>query len=106
MSTWKCGSSEPPPSCAASPSPMRIRCGYEIRYDCPSPSPMVLMLNIRPEREPDLVTPQVMSNDRGVPMHAYVDGFGNICTRVLAPEGRITFSADFVLQDSGEPDPV
>ncbi len=85
---------------------MRIRCGYEITYDCPVPTPMMLMLSIRPEREADLLSQQVMRNDRGVPLHHYVDGFGNVCSRVLAPEGKITFSADFLIQDSGQPDPI
>jgi transglutaminase-like putative cysteine protease len=85
---------------------MRIRCGYEIAYDCPTPTPMMLMLNVRPEREPDLASPQVMVNDRGAPMRTYIDGFGNVCTRVLAPEGHIVFSADFLIDDSGEPDPI
>jgi transglutaminase-like putative cysteine protease len=83
---------------------MRIRCGYEITYDCPVPTPMMLMLSIRPEREADLVTPQVLSASPATPLHSYVDGFGNRVTRVLAPTGRTTFNADFVINDSGEPD--
>jgi transglutaminase-like putative cysteine protease len=34
----------------------------------------------------------------------YLDGFGNICSRVLAPAGRFLLSADFVIRDSGEVD--
>jgi transglutaminase-like putative cysteine protease len=85
---------------------VKIRCGYEITYDCPVQTPMMLMLNIRPEREPDLVTPQVMTTDRGIELRQYVDGFGNVCTRTVAPVGRTTFSADFIVSDSGEPDPI
>lgn len=84
---------------------MRIRLGYEIAYDCPEPTPMMLMLNIRPERERDLITPQILRTDPDVPVRHYHDGFGNVCTRVLAPVGRITFSADFLIGDSGLPDP-
>lgn len=85
---------------------MRIRCGYEITYDCPVPTPMMLMLSLRPEREADLLSPQVMVNDRNAPLHHYRDGFGNVCTRVVAPVGRTTFSADFLMSDSGQPDPT
>lgn len=85
---------------------MRIRCGYRIEYDCPHPAPMMLMLSVRPERFPDLLTPQVMLTDPAVPTHDYLDSFGNVCTRVLAPAGRIAFTADFIVQDSGLPDKV
>jgi transglutaminase-like putative cysteine protease len=36
----------------------------------------------------------------------YHDGFGNLCTRFTLPAGRSVLSADFVVRDSGEPDPV
>ena len=36
---------------------MQIRAGYEITYDCPQPTPMLLVLSIHPSRLPDLATP-------------------------------------------------
>ncbi len=84
---------------------MKIRCGYEIAYDCPAPTPMLLILSLRPEREADLLTPQVLRADPDVPLRTYSDSFGNVCTRLLAPAGRITFTADFVVADAGRPDP-
>jgi hypothetical protein len=33
---------------------MKIRAGYEISYDCPQPTPMILTLSIHPSRFPDL----------------------------------------------------
>ena len=36
----------------------------------------------------------------------YVDGFGNRCTRLVAPPGRITLWDDAVVEDSGLPDEV
>ena len=85
---------------------MRIRAGYEIAYDCPAPTPMVLMLNIRPERVEDLDTPDTLVCRPRLPTRRYVDAFGNRCARVVAPQGRVTFATDFVIRDSGEPDPV
>ena len=85
---------------------MRIRAGYEITYECRFPTPMILMLNVRPEREPDLETPDDVRTDPGVPVTQYRDLYGNTCSRLLAPPGRITLTADFVVRDSGEPDPV
>ena len=80
---------------------MKIRLGYEIVYDCPQPVPMILMLSVRPEREADLLTPQTLAVDREVPLHRYLDGFGNVCHRLVAPAGVTAFRADFLIQDSG-----
>ena len=67
---------------------MRIRAGYRIVYDTPGPTPMLMMLSVRPERAPDLETPDFMLTDPYVPIRTYVDAFGNICTRLVAPAGR------------------
>ena len=85
---------------------MRIRCGYEIAFDCRAETPMLLMLSTRPERAADLLEPERLAADPPVPVHAYLDSFGNRVSRVLAPPGRISFSADFLVADSGLPDPV
>lgn len=85
---------------------MHIRAGYEIAYDCVGPTPMLLLLSVRPERFGDLITPQELRVTPDVPVQAYTDGFGNICHRLLAPPGRITFASDFIIADTGEPDPV
>ncbi|WP_293904552.1 transglutaminase family protein [Phenylobacterium sp.] len=85
---------------------MRIRAGYQITYDCPAPTPMLLMLNVRPERLSDLETPDLIHTQPHVPLRQYRDQFGNLCARILAPAGRMVLSADFVIRDSGRPDPV
>jgi transglutaminase-like putative cysteine protease len=85
---------------------MHIRIGYELVYDCPQPTPMLLMLNIHPSRQPDLVVPDQMVTEPTVAVRAYQDGFGNRCTRILAPTGQIRLSADAVVNDTGEPDAV
>jgi transglutaminase-like putative cysteine protease len=85
---------------------MRIRAGYEITYECPAPTPMLLMLNVRPERLSDLETPDLIRSHPHVPLRQYRDQFGNLCSRILAPAGRFTLSADFVVRDSGRPDEI
>ena len=80
---------------------MRIRTGFEIVYDCPEPAPMLLMLTVHPSRRQDLQTPEWLRTDPIVDVRQYLDGFGNICSRILAPAGRITLSSDFVVADSG-----
>jgi len=36
---------------------MKIHAGYEISYDCPQPTPMILQLSVHPSRVPDLLNP-------------------------------------------------
>jgi transglutaminase-like putative cysteine protease len=85
---------------------MQIRAGYEITYECPAPTPMVLMLSVHPVRHPDLITPARMALDPPVEAREFRDVYGNICSRIVAPAGRITLSSDFLINDSGEPDIV
>ena len=80
---------------------MRIRAGYEIAYDCPTAVPMLLTLNVHPSRRDDLETPDWIRTDPQVDVRQYIDGFGNLCSRVLAPPGRFTIASDFVIRDRG-----
>jgi transglutaminase-like putative cysteine protease len=83
---------------------MLIRAGYNIAYECTAETPMLLMMHLRPERQPDLRAPETFSIDPYVPYSNYFDGFGNFCTQLVVPPGRITFSNSFVVEDSGLPD--
>jgi transglutaminase-like putative cysteine protease len=85
---------------------MRIRAGYELIYDCPQPTAMLLALNIHPSRRVDLLTDQVLRFDPVVEARDYVDGFGNVCTRIVAPAGQLTIATEFEIYDHGQPDPV
>ena len=85
---------------------MKIRAGYEISYDCPQPTPMILTLSVHPSRIPDLLTPDRMRLDPPIPANTYHDSFGNFCHVIRAPAGRLTMSTDFLVQDTGEPDAV
>lgn len=85
---------------------MKIRAGFTLSYECPQPTPMLLTLNIHPSRRVDLLTDQVLSFDRPTSVWGYVDGFGNACTRIVAPAGLTTITTDFEIYDSGEPDPL
>jgi transglutaminase-like putative cysteine protease len=80
---------------------MRIRTGFEITYDCPAPVPMLLTLSVHPSRRGDLETPDWLRTDPMLDVRQYLDGYGNICSRVLAPAGRLVLSADFIIQDTG-----
>ena len=83
---------------------MKIRCGYEVSYDVRSPAPMIMLLNVCPDREPDLLGPDEISFSQPVERTDYRDMFGNRCIRVLAEPGPLVMSNDFVITDSGLPD--
>src|ERR1700735_4513434 len=85
---------------------MQIRVGYELIYDCPQPTPMVLMLNVHHSRVADIVIPDQLTTEPGLPVHAYHDGFGNWCSRMVAPPGRVRIASTAVVNDNGTPDPI
>jgi transglutaminase-like putative cysteine protease len=85
---------------------MQIRVGYELVYECPQPTPMILTLNVHYSRASDIVFPDHLKTEPAVPLAAYRDSFGNWCTRIVAPKGRIRLSSSAVVRDSGAPDPV
>lgn len=85
---------------------MRIRAGYEIAYDCPQPAPMLLVLSVHPSRHGDLEEPDRIVFDPPVEARSYRDGFGNVCTRIVAPEGRLVIRTEFTIRDPGLHDRV
>jgi transglutaminase-like putative cysteine protease len=84
---------------------MRLKTGFSITYDLPAATPVLLMLSVHPSRRDDLESPDDLRTDPAVEVRRYVDTYGNICSRLTAPAGRITLSADFVIRDSGLIDP-
>ncbi len=66
---------------------MQIRLGYDISYECPQPTPMLLLLRVHPSRANDLLGPDEIHTEPQAPVQSYLDGFGNLCSRVMAPAG-------------------
>ena len=85
---------------------MQIRVGYELIYDCPQPTPMILTLSVHFTRVSDIVIPDHLITSPSIPLTAYRDGFGNWCSRIVAPQGRIRLFADGMVNDSGLPDEI
>jgi transglutaminase-like putative cysteine protease len=83
---------------------MHIRAGYDISLITDRPTPMAALLSVHPSRNKDLRTPQRIVAQPDVPIYDYVDGFGNVCTRLTIPVGTTTLSSDFVIADSGDVD--
>ena len=85
---------------------MQIKIGFDIVYECTQPTPMVLMLNVHPSRQQDLEAPDRLQFTPEVSARSYSDGFGNICTRLIAPAGQLRICADTIINDAGTPDPI
>ena len=73
---------------------MQIRVGYELVYSCPQPTPMIVTLSIHYTRISDLLKPDHLILTPSIPITAYRDSFGNWCSRIVAPPGRVRLSAD------------
>ena len=85
---------------------MRIRVGYELVYQCPQPTPMILTLNVHYSRVSDLVVADHLRTSPSIPITSYRDSFGNWCIRIVAPRGRLQLTADALVDDSGRPDAI
>jgi hypothetical protein len=84
--------------------PMLIEAGFDIAFECPAPTPMLLQLKVHPSRDANLLTPDRIASDPRLAMRDYLNLFGNRVTRVEVPAGPIMFSNRFVIHDPGEPD--
>ncbi len=86
--------------------PMRIRVGFELAYELPKPTPFILTLGVHQSRAADIVTDGPLVTTPSVPYQAYRDSYGNDCIRLVAPAGRIVMTANSVVRDSGQHEPV
>src|ERR1035438_9776866 len=85
---------------------MLIRLGFDIQFDIPSPVAMIALFHVHHSRRADLREPDEPELTPPVPINKYEDSFGNVCTRFLAPAGKLQLYNSTLIEDSGEPDPV
>jgi transglutaminase-like putative cysteine protease len=89
---------------------MHIRYGYEIELTCDQSIPLITMLDVHPSRRSDLTMPDAMqvtglqTNEIIESTDIYLDQFGNICRRIMAPAEGILLSGHGIVHDSGFPD--
>ena len=55
---------------------MRIRVGYEMIYDFPQPTPVIMVLGTHFSRASDVIVPDYLTTDPSVLITPYRDGFG------------------------------
>ena len=83
-----------------------IRIGYDIQFNIPAPVAMVALLNVHPSQTTGLLEPDQLQITPPVPIDVYLDTFGNVCTRFVAPPGQLRLYNSTLMLDSGETDVV
>ena len=84
---------------------MRIHFGYDLRFQVPSPTALLLLLNVFPNRylfsqmERLVISPTVHFD-------TFLDVNGNQCTRLMAQAGELSLVNDAVVEVDGRPDAV
>ena len=84
---------------------MLIRAGHELKFAASAPLSMLLLLHVHPSRQ-RLIQRQSFRILPEMPADEFTDSFGNRCTRIAAPAGEITLTADYLVTDTGELDEV
>jgi transglutaminase-like putative cysteine protease len=85
---------------------MKIKLGYELVYDFPQSTPVMMVVGTHFSRASDVVVPDWLTTSPAVPIVSYRDLFGNWCSRIVAPAGRMRLFADGLVNDTGLPDVV
>jgi transglutaminase-like putative cysteine protease len=85
---------------------LQLRIGFELVYECAQPTPMILRLRIHPSQSPGARVLDPLFTTPAVSISTYRDGFDNVCSRIIAPAGRIQLSADAVVPCSPDLDRV
>jgi transglutaminase-like putative cysteine protease len=85
---------------------LHLHVGFEMAYECPQPTPMILALNVHYSRADDMLQPDHLVTIPAVPVTSYRDMFGNWCSRLVAPQGTFVLRTDALLKDSGQTDAV
>src|ERR1700686_727415 len=85
---------------------MKIRVGFEMIYDFPQPTPLIAVLGTHFTRASDIIVPDHLTTSPSVPITPYRDGFGNWCSRIVAPAARMRPAAEGTVRDSGLADAI
>jgi hypothetical protein len=57
---------------------MKIRVGYELVFDFPQSTPMIMVLGTHFTRASDIIVPDFLTTSPSVPISPYRDVFGNL----------------------------
>ena len=92
---------------------MLIRSEFDIQFELPQTLPMVALLRLYPSLDPlvrapeELLIEQLGADEPTViETVEYVDGFGNRCSRFVAPQGAIRVSGRSLVENDELPDVI
>jgi len=85
---------------------MWIRIGYDLTFDLPAPTPILLMLFVHPSRATTLVRPERVFVEPDLTVDSFTDSFGNRAALISAPAGKLRLWYDNVVVDSGLHEPT
>jgi len=95
---------------------MLIRNEFAIEFQMPQAAAMIALLRLYPAMDARVRFPEMLKveslgsvgSDSGVEVRLdeYVDGFGNRCSRFLAPAGYVRLSGESLIDCDGFPDPI
>jgi len=82
---------------------MRLNAGCEITFEATAPTPFVLMLRPR-SGYGQWVAQEAYQLEPSVPAVEYVDNYGNLCQRLVAPAGHFRVHADASVETADQID--
>ena len=92
---------------------MLIRSEFDIQFNLPQTLPIVAMLRLHPSLDPLVREPEELLIERLdggsstlIDVEEYIDGFGNRCSRFVAPCGRLRVSGRSLIENDGHPDVI
>ena len=78
---------------------MRLKAGCDLNIETEGPTPLIAMLRPR-SGEGQWVASESYQLEPFVPVREYVDGFGNLCQRLIAPKGKFRIRVDAEVETS------
>jgi transglutaminase-like putative cysteine protease len=85
---------------------MLIQLGYELVFQVPDRTPILLLLYVHPSQAAALRTGDWVRVEPDAPVEVFTDPFGNYCGRLVAAPGKLRLWSTSLIEDSGMPDPV
>lgn len=85
---------------------MLIRYGYELTINCAQQTPILCLLDERPECAPAIRYQSSLATQPSISTRCYLDDYGNSVRRLVAPIGDFMMFRTTIIEVQGDPDPV
>jgi transglutaminase-like putative cysteine protease len=85
---------------------MLIQVGYDLEFNVPARTPILLMLYTHPSRASSLRSVDCIQVEPYAPVVVFTDAFGNMGGKIVAAPGKLRLFSKTLVEDNGVPDPV